>query len=173
MEVLTKYSKAKLDEKSIRNQGWLSRTFLSPQYGIIAKGRTGKLEQQNLKMPGDQATELTSALFEKNWAEEVANAKAKGQEPSLLRVLRKTFVRRRGLHAQSPPPLIVSLRPPKSYLFSSRFRLLPAAGVGRLLGRCLEEHLVHSGHHRCARAQKGAARRLLPTYYIPLPETQD
>ena len=96
MEVLTKYSKAKLDDKSKRDQGWLSRTFLSPQYGIISKGRKGKLLQQNLKMPADQATEVTSALFEKNWAEEVKEAKAKGEQPSLLKVLRKTFVRREG-----------------------------------------------------------------------------
>lgn len=95
MAPLTKYEKAKLPESQIRNDGALSRTFLAPQYGIVQRGRKGKLTREELRMPGDQATELCSAKFEELWAEEIAKAKAAGKEPSLLRAIVRAFVSHR------------------------------------------------------------------------------
>lgn len=42
----------------------LQRTFLSWMYPIVNKGRKGKLEQAELRMPADQATEEASKKFD-------------------------------------------------------------------------------------------------------------
>ncbi len=88
---LTKFDKAKLPEGNIREQGWVSRTFLLPQYAIVTRGRAGKLDAATLRMPSDQATEKVTADFDVAWDKELSEAKAKGRPPSLLRAIVKAF----------------------------------------------------------------------------------
>ncbi|KAL6759443.1 ABC transporter [Haematococcus lacustris] len=87
---LLKQETATLDEANIRNDSWLSRGCLLWVYAIIAQGRKGKIVQDELKMPGDQACERASARFEAAWADEL-KLKGSATRPSLLRALKKAF----------------------------------------------------------------------------------
>jgi hypothetical protein len=92
---LTKYDQAKLSESQIRNDSFLQRLFLLPQYAIVMRGRKGTLSEEELKMPANQATEACSEKFQRAWDEEIAKAKEEGAErgPSLMRAIVKSFVR--------------------------------------------------------------------------------
>lgn len=57
--------KAQFADNSVNEfQPALQRTFLSWVYPIVNKGRQGKLEQDELRMPHDQACEVAAAKFQ-------------------------------------------------------------------------------------------------------------
>eukprot|EP00798_Chlamydomonas_sp_ICE-L_P017393 gene17393-23693_t len=87
MAPLTKYEFAKLDEKNIRNDSFISRVFLSYIYPIVARGRAGKLTTEELKMPGDQAAEVCCDKFMAAWEAEILRAKGIDKPPSLMKAL--------------------------------------------------------------------------------------
>uniref|UniRef100_A0A7S0R450 Uncharacterized protein n=1 Tax=Chlamydomonas leiostraca TaxID=1034604 RepID=A0A7S0R450_9CHLO len=87
---LLKHEQAKLDPDNIRNDGPLARTFLSWVYPIVNKGRKGQLNQDELKMPADQACEAAAKKFQAAWEEEL-KLKSSGGKPSLMRALRRSF----------------------------------------------------------------------------------
>lgn len=98
---LTKYDKAKLEPENIRNDTFLQRFFLTWVYAVVGKGRAGTIDQDELRMPADQAAEVCYAKFAAAWAEELKlkdppKDLPKGKKvpkPSLLRALYKSFGR--------------------------------------------------------------------------------
>lgn len=91
---LLKFETASLAKENIRNDGPVARTFLSWVYPLIGKGRNGRLKQdEDLRMPQDQACELAYAKFKAAWEEELKLKGSKDEklQPSLLRALKRSF----------------------------------------------------------------------------------
>ncbi len=88
MQALLKGQVAKLPAQNIRNDNFFQRTVLSWVYNVVGQGRRGQLQQEQLMMPADQATEVASDHFQRNWNAEV---KANPSNPSLVRAMRHTF----------------------------------------------------------------------------------
>ncbi|KAI8465820.1 MAG: putative ABC transporter [Monoraphidium minutum] len=77
---------AKLPARSVRNDNFLQRLLVTWVYGIVSAGRGGRLQQDALRMPANQAAEAASERFLQNWAREQA-----GGPPSLARALWRSF----------------------------------------------------------------------------------
>lgn len=98
---------AKLPIRNVRNDNFLQRLLVTWVYAIVNAGRRGKLQQEALCMPADQAAEAASEKFLKQWAHEKEDAAASAaavaaaavaggargtpQQPSLGRALRRSF----------------------------------------------------------------------------------
>lgn len=98
MAPLGKHDVAKLPDSAVRNDNFLQRSFVTYTYRMIGRGRTGVLKQDELKMPADQATEVTFMRFQVAWAAEIERAAAakpgkdgKPIQPSLWKALWKAF----------------------------------------------------------------------------------
>ncbi|KAF5825823.1 hypothetical protein DUNSADRAFT_6661, partial [Dunaliella salina] len=88
---LLKYDQARLPEENKKDNAFITRLFQGHMYPIIGKGLKNKLVQDDLTMPGDQATETSFDRFERAWANECNSKRAKGQKPSLRRALWRAF----------------------------------------------------------------------------------
>jgi len=98
MAPLGKHDVAKLPDSAVRNDNFLQRSFVTYTYRMIGRGRSGVLKQDELKMPADQATEVTFMRFQMAWAAEIERAAAakpgkdgKPIQPSLWKALWKAF----------------------------------------------------------------------------------
>ena len=98
MAPLGKHDVAKLPDSAVRNDNFLQRSFVTYTYRMIGRGMTGVLKQDELKMPADQATEVTFIQFQRAWAAEIERAAAtkpgkdgKLVQPSLWKALWKAF----------------------------------------------------------------------------------
>jgi hypothetical protein len=74
MAPLGKHDVAKLPDSAVRNDNVLQRSFVTYTYRMIGRGRSGVLKQDELKMPADQATEVTFMRFQMAWAAEIERA---------------------------------------------------------------------------------------------------
>ena len=90
MQRLTKGQVARLPNENIRNDSFIQRLLVTWVYAIVSLGRKGQLKQEALCMPQDQASEVASAKFQKQWQQEQA---APGGKPSIIRALWRSFGR--------------------------------------------------------------------------------
>lgn len=88
MQRLTKGQLATLPKENIRNDSWVERTLLTWVYPLIGQGRAGTLEQQKLRMPQNQATEVASEKFQAHWKQQLEQQPA---SPSITKALIKAF----------------------------------------------------------------------------------
>ena len=72
---------AKLPARNVRNDNFLQRLLVTWVYAIVNAGRRGKLQREALCMPADQAAEVASDTFLKQWARERAEAAAAAPSP--------------------------------------------------------------------------------------------
>lgn len=73
-----------MPERNVRNDNFLQRLLVSWVYGIINAGRKGKLQQDALCMPADQATEVAADRFFKEWNKELEVAAAAAQHAAAV-----------------------------------------------------------------------------------------
>jgi hypothetical protein len=64
-----------LPPRNVRNDNFLQRLLVTWVYAVIDAGRRGRLQQDALRMPADQATEVAADRFLKEWSKERARAK--------------------------------------------------------------------------------------------------
>lgn len=73
------------------NWSFMDTLSFSWQNKIVPAARKGDVTVQDLPLPRDQMSQEAYDLFNTNWEEHVAQAKADGVEPSLKKVLLKTY----------------------------------------------------------------------------------
>jgi hypothetical protein len=88
MQRLTKGQVARLPQENIRNDSFIQRLLVTWVYAIVSLGRKGLLKQETLCMPQDQASEVASEKFQKQWQQEQA---APGGKASIIRALWRSF----------------------------------------------------------------------------------
>jgi len=73
---------ARLAPRNVRNDNFLQRLLVTWVYPIVTAGRAGTLQQDALCMPLNQATEVASARFFKEWNKEKQDAAAAAADAS-------------------------------------------------------------------------------------------
>eukprot|EP00200_Dunaliella_tertiolecta_P009084 CAMPEP_0202375816 /NCGR_PEP_ID=MMETSP1127-20130417/6425_1 /ASSEMBLY_ACC=CAM_ASM_000462 /TAXON_ID=3047 /ORGANISM="Dunaliella tertiolecta, Strain CCMP1320" /LENGTH=1161 /DNA_ID=CAMNT_0048973417 /DNA_START=187 /DNA_END=3669 /DNA_ORIENTATION=+ len=87
---LLKWQEARMEDVHVRNDSFLQRLFLTYVYRMVRLGRKGRLQQDELRMPRDQACEAAFARFQAAWAVEKQLHRG-GGKANLLRALRRAF----------------------------------------------------------------------------------